>query len=87
MEWIGRDCMRAMFRGRPQRRESCDGLNQDAGCRSQPEANLLLSFLGQRFRGRIISGRLRELVGPCVDDRMTIDVLDAGRDALLELLF
>jgi hypothetical protein len=43
--------------------------------------------LGRVFVVRIISGRLRELVGPCVDDGMTIDVLDAGRDALLELLF
>jgi hypothetical protein len=34
---------------------------------------------------RIISGGLGELVGPCVDDRTAIDILDAGHDALLEL--
>src|SRR6202045_243488 len=36
---------------------------------------------------RIISGGLGELVGPCVDDRVAINVLDTSRDALLELLF
>ena len=36
---------------------------------------------------RIISGGLGKLVGPSVDDGMAIDVVDAGHDALLELLF
>jgi hypothetical protein len=40
--------------------------------------------LGQR---RIISGCLSELVGPSVDDRMLIDIVDPGHDALLELVF
>ena len=35
---------------------------------------------------RIISGGLGELVGPSVDDRMAIDVVDTGHDALLELV-
>ena len=44
MEWIGRDRMRTMLRGRLQRRESCDLLNQGAGYSSQPSANLILSY-------------------------------------------
>jgi hypothetical protein len=40
MEWIGRFCMRTMLRGRPQRRESCQG----AGYSSQPSPNLILSY-------------------------------------------
>jgi hypothetical protein len=35
---------------------------------------------------RIISGSLGKLVGPCVDDGVAIDLVDASRDALLELL-
>jgi len=35
---------------------------------------------------RIISGGLGELVGPCMDDGMAIDVVDASHDALLELV-
>src|ERR1700731_2736320 len=36
---------------------------------------------------RIISGGLGELVGPCVDDRVAINILDTSRDARPELLF
>jgi hypothetical protein len=36
---------------------------------------------------RIISGGLGELVRPCVDDGITIDVLDTCRDALFEFVF
>ena len=36
---------------------------------------------------RIISGGLGEFVGPGVDDGMAIDVVNAGHDALLELVF
>jgi hypothetical protein len=36
---------------------------------------------------RIISGNLGELIGPGVDDWMTIDVVDAGHDAFLEVVF
>ena len=36
---------------------------------------------------RIISGSLGEFVGPGVDDGMAIDVVKAGHDALLELVF
>jgi hypothetical protein len=43
MEWIGRVCMRTMLRGRPQRRENCDLLNQGAGYSSHPSANLIQS--------------------------------------------
>src|ERR1700716_210285 len=42
--------------------------------------------LGSVFVDRIISGGLGELVGPGVVDRMAIDVLDTGHDALLELV-
>src|SRR5258708_10943752 len=35
---------------------------------------------------RIISGILGELVGPCVDEGMAIDVVDAGHDAFFELV-
>src|SRR5258708_8526906 len=35
---------------------------------------------------RIISGSLGELVGPCMDDGMAIDVVDAGHDAFFELV-
>jgi hypothetical protein len=35
---------------------------------------------------RIISGGLGKLVGPGVDDGVTIDVLDTGHDALFEFL-
>ena len=34
----------------------------------------------------IISGSLGELVRPCVDDRIAINVRDTGHDALLELM-
>jgi hypothetical protein len=44
MEWIGRDRMRTMLRGRLQRRESCNLLNQGAGYSSEPSANLILSY-------------------------------------------
>ena len=36
---------------------------------------------------RIISGSLGEFVGPGVDDRMAIDVVDTGHDAVLEFVF
>jgi hypothetical protein len=36
---------------------------------------------------RIISGGFVELVGPSVDDRMSIDVVDGSHDALLESCF
>ena len=36
---------------------------------------------------RITSGNLGELIGPGVDDWMTIDVVDAGHDAFLEVVF
>src|SRR5579862_6366549 len=36
---------------------------------------------------RIISGSLGEFIGPGVDDRMAIDVIDTGDDALLEFVF
>jgi hypothetical protein len=36
---------------------------------------------------RIISGGLGELVRPCVDDGITIDVLDTCHDALFEFVF
>ena len=32
-------------------------------------------------------GNLGELIGPGVDDWMTIDVVDAGHDAFLEFVF
>src|SRR3979411_3404460 len=35
---------------------------------------------------RIISGGRGELVGPCMDDGMAIDVVDAGHDAFFELV-
>jgi hypothetical protein len=35
----------------------------------------------------VISGGLGELVGPSVDNRMSVDIADAGHDALLEILF
>jgi hypothetical protein len=35
---------------------------------------------------RIISGRVRKFVGPSMDDRMSVDVVDAGHDALPEFL-
>jgi hypothetical protein len=38
------------------------------------------------FMVPIISSRAGKLVGPCVDDGVTIDVLDTGRDALFEFL-
>ena len=44
--------------------------------------------LGQRFHGsNHLSGNLGELIGPGVDDWMTIDVVDAGHDAFLEFVF
>jgi len=42
--------------------------------------------LGQRFLGSNHIRRPRELVRPCVDDGVAINVLDAGHDALLEFL-
>ena len=36
---------------------------------------------------RIISGGVGQFVGPSMDDGMAIDVVDAGHDALLELVF
>jgi hypothetical protein len=33
-----------------------------------------------------MSGGLGELVGPCMDDGMAIDVVDAGHDAFFELV-
>jgi SIR2-like domain/Sir2- and TIR-associating SLOG family len=44
-------------------------------------------LLDQRFRGSNHSGGLGEFVGPGVDDGMAIDVVNAGHDALLELVF
>ena len=35
---------------------------------------------------RIISGALGKSVGPCVDDRVAIDVVDTSHDAFLELV-
>src|SRR5437016_4119253 len=39
------------------------------------------------FEIRIISGGLVELVGPCVNDWIAVEVIDRGHEALLELLF
>ncbi len=43
--------------------------------------------LGSVSMVRIISGNLGELIGPGVNDWMTIDVIDAGHDAFLEFVF
>ena len=43
--------------------------------------------LGQRLLVRIISGSLGEFVGPSVDDRMAINIVDTSHDALLKLVF
>jgi hypothetical protein len=44
--------------------------------------------LAQRFLGSIISGGLGEFVGPCVDDRVSIDVLEpASRVQRAQMLF
>src|ERR1700676_1526002 len=44
-EWIGRGCMRATLRGRRQRRESCDFLNQIGfeGNTTERESDSILS--------------------------------------------
>ena len=44
-------------------------------------------MLGQRLLVRIISGSLGEFVGPSVDDRMAINIVDTSHDALLKLVF
>jgi hypothetical protein len=53
--WTGRVYMRAMLWHQPQRPESCDGLNQEAGCGSQRDANLLLYLACRSTLCRMIS--------------------------------
>jgi hypothetical protein len=36
---------------------------------------------------RILSSGVVKFVGPCVDDRLLVDVIDGGQDALREFLF
>src|SRR6202048_5216598 len=43
--------------------------------------------LVHRFQVRIISGSVFEPVGPCVDDWVSINVIDGSHDAVLEFLF
>jgi bifunctional non-homologous end joining protein LigD len=45
-----------------------------------------LARLDQRFLGSNHIRRVRKFVGPSMDDRMSVDVVDAGHDALPEFL-
>jgi membrane protein DedA with SNARE-associated domain len=45
------------------------------------QISIVVVVLGQRSLVRIISGSLGEFVGPCVDDRVSIDVLDAEQQS------
>ena len=38
------------------------------------------------FEVRIISCSLVELVGPCVNDRIAVEIIDRGHEAILELV-